>query len=91
VTTARKSPRKPAARTKARGPRPAPRPRRARADEGDGATARSNPLGLEIDHEVLEFIAALERFKKQHGRPFPSWSEVLHVVRSLGYRRTGTD
>lgn len=50
--------------------------------------ARSNPLGLEVDDEVLEFIAALERFKKDHGRPFPSWSEVLHVLRSLGYRRS---
>lgn len=54
------------------------------ADEGP---QRSNPLGLEIDDEVLEFIAALDRFKKEHGRPFPSWSEVLHVLRALGYRR----
>jgi hypothetical protein len=48
---------------------------------------RSNPLGLEIDAEVLEFIDALDRFKKDHGRPFPSWSEVLHVLRQLGYQK----
>jgi hypothetical protein len=84
---------KAAARGRAR-PRPGgkPRPRAEPGDDGaDVVAARSNPLGLEVDDEVLEFIAALERFKKQHGRPFPSWSEVLHVVRSLGYRRTGTD
>lgn len=48
---------------------------------------RSNPLGLEVDAEVLEFIDAIDRFKKEHNRPFPSWSEVLHVLRGLGYRR----
>ena len=42
---------------------------------------------VEIDPEALEFIAALEKYKKIHGRPFPSWSEVLHVLRQLGYRR----
>ena len=49
---------------------------------------RSSPLGLEVDHEVLEFIEALDQFKKQHNRPFPSWSEVLQVLRDLGYKRS---
>lgn len=53
-------------------------------DEGSG---RSTPLGLEIDAEVLEFIEALDRFKKSNNRPFPSWSEVLFVLKELGYRR----
>ncbi len=48
---------------------------------------RSSPALAEVDAEVLEFIAAIDRFKQQHGRPFPSWSEVLVVVRELGYRR----
>ena len=52
-------------------------------DEAD----RSTPPLAEVDAEVLEFIAAIERFKKQHARPFPSWSEVLLVLRQLGYRR----
>ena len=38
--------------------------------------------------EVLEFIAAIDRFKKENGRPFPSWSEILLVLRELGYRRS---
>ena len=42
---------------------------------------------LEVDPAVLEFIDALDRFKKTHGKPFPSWSEVLHVLKSLGYRK----
>ena len=52
------------------------------------ATApRRKPLALEIDPDVLEFIDAIERFKKSHARPFPSWSEILYVVRDLGYSK----
>lgn len=51
------------------------------------APNRSNPLGLDVDHDVLEFIEALDRFKQLHGRPFPSWSEVLHVLKELGYSK----
>lgn len=48
---------------------------------------RSAPALAEVDAEALEFIAAVDRFKKQHARPFPSWSEILLIVRQLGYRR----
>ena len=43
---------------------------------------------LEINPDVLEFIEALDRFKKRHGRPFPNWSEVLYVLQSLGYLKS---
>ena len=48
---------------------------------------RSSPAMAEVDAEVLEFIAAIDEFKQANGRPFPSWSEVLLVVRQLGYQR----
>jgi hypothetical protein len=48
---------------------------------------RSSPPLAEIDAEALEFIAAIDRFKKENGRPFPSWSEILLIVRQLGYTR----
>lgn len=48
---------------------------------------RSAPPLAEVDAEALEFIAAIDRFKKENGRPFPSWSEILLVVRQLGYKR----
>ena len=51
------------------------------------APDRSSPLLAEVDHEALEFIAAIDRFKKENGRPFPSWSEILLIVRQLGYKR----
>lgn len=51
------------------------------------APARSQPLDLDIDAEVLQFIEAIDRFKHEHARPFPSWSEVLHILRELGYHK----
>lgn len=55
--------------------------------DDDQDCGRSASSGLAVDDEVLEFIAALDRFKKEHNRNFPNWSEVLHVLKSLGYRR----
>jgi hypothetical protein len=73
-------PPKPAPRAAARGTKP---PRTAATDDNE----RSSPAMAEVDGEVLEFIAAIDRFKQEHGRPFPSWSEILLIVRQLGYRR----
>jgi len=37
--------------------------------------------------EEMEFINAINAYKQRHSRPFPTWSEVLHVVKGLGYRK----
>lgn len=39
--------------------------------------------------EEVEFMRALEDYKRRSGRMFPTCSEILEVVRSLGYARTG--
>ena len=41
----------------------------------------------DMSPEVIEFLTAIETYKRKNARPFPSWSEVLDVVKSLGYRR----
>ena len=41
----------------------------------------------EMPPDVLEFITAMDHYKRIHQRPFPNWSEVLEVVKSLGYAR----
>ena len=48
-----------------------------------------DPTTCERDYtaEELEFMQALERYKRGSGRLFPTCSELLEVVRSLGYRR----
>ncbi len=44
-----------------------------------------------LSGDELAFINAINAYKRQHGRPFPTWSEVLHVLFSLGYRKPATD
>jgi hypothetical protein len=42
----------------------------------------------EMPPEVLEFITAIDEYKRSHRRPFPTWSEVLEILKSLGYERS---
>ncbi|MDP6740609.1 MAG: hypothetical protein QF404_11430 [Planctomycetota bacterium] len=37
--------------------------------------------------ELLEFIQAVDEYKRIHGRPFPSWGEVLTILTELGYAK----
>ena len=37
--------------------------------------------------ELLEFIMAIDEYKRMNNRPFPSWSEVFEVIQYLGYRK----
>ena len=42
----------------------------------------------EITGELLEFIMAIDEYKRVNERPFPTWSEVFEVIQYLGYRKT---
>ena len=35
----------------------------------------------------LEFMQAMQEYKQSSGRMFPTWSEVLEVIRDLGYQK----
>src|SRR5262245_28292037 len=39
------------------------------------------------DDEII-FMKAMDQYKRANRRPFPTWSEVLEVLLSLGYRKT---
>ncbi|MFH0946118.1 MAG: hypothetical protein V2A76_13040 [Planctomycetota bacterium] len=39
------------------------------------------------DTETLEFLKAIDLFKRTTGKNFPSWTDVLEIIRSLGYRK----
>lgn len=41
----------------------------------------------EITGELLQFIMAVDEYKKINERPFPSWSEVFEIIQYLGYRK----
>ena len=38
-----------------------------------------------LNQEELEFVRAIESYKKQHDKLFLSWTEVLEIVKDLGY------
>ena len=41
----------------------------------------------EMTEEQFEFLMAINEYKRVNRRPFPSWSEVLDVMKALGYRK----
>ena len=41
----------------------------------------------EMTTEQFEFIMAIETYKKVNKRMYPTWTEVLEVIRQLGYRK----
>jgi hypothetical protein len=42
----------------------------------------------EMNQEQFMFLVAINAFKEANGRTFPTWTDVLEVVRKLGYRKT---
>ena len=48
-----------------------------------------DPTTCERDYsgDEVEFMKAMDDYKRKSGRPFPTWSEVLEVLMSLGYRK----
>ena len=59
--------------------------------EPEGERRRQvDPTTCEKDYsdEEIIFMKAMDQYKRANRRPFPTWSEVLEVLRSLGYRKT---
>ena len=48
-----------------------------------------DPTTCERDYteDEIEFMKAMDDYKRRSGRQFPTWSEVLEVLASLGYRK----
>jgi len=48
-----------------------------------------DPTTCERDYtdDEIEFMKAIDKYRRESGRPFPTWSEVLEVVQSLGYQK----
>jgi hypothetical protein len=41
----------------------------------------------EYTDEEIEFMRAMDDYKRRAGRQFPTWSEVLEVLKGMGYKR----
>lgn len=48
-----------------------------------------DPTTCERDYDdaEVEFMKAMDDYKRKSGRQFPTWSEVLEVFLALGYRK----
>jgi hypothetical protein len=65
--------------------------RRSGKDRRQGERRRQvDPTTCEKDYsdEEIIFMKAMDQYKRANRRPFPTWSEVLEVLRALGYRKT---
>jgi len=40
-----------------------------------------------MSDEQFEFLLAIDQYKRDNARPFPTWTEVLDVIHALGYRK----
>ena len=64
--------------------------RRSGSDRRQGERRRQiDPTTCERDYseEEIAFMKAMDQYKRDNRRPFPTWSEVLEVLRALGYRK----
>ncbi|MDF1701543.1 MAG: hypothetical protein P1V36_10350 [Planctomycetota bacterium] len=60
---------------------------RRKADRRQGPRRKRSMNQYDLEADTLEFINAINRFKDRSGRPFPTWSEVLGILRELGYEK----
>lgn len=63
----------------------APGERRAKGER----RRQIDPTTCERDYsdDEVEFMRAMDDYKRRAGRQFPTWSEVLEVLRAMGYRK----
>ncbi len=48
-----------------------------------------DPTTCERDYsgDEVDFMKAMDNYKRRSGRQFPTWSEVLEVLKDMGYRK----
>ncbi len=63
--------------------------RAALARHASGRRRFVDPTTCERDYSEaeMEFMLAMNAYKQRSGRMFPTWSEVLEVLKSLGYEK----
>ncbi|MCZ6834356.1 MAG: hypothetical protein O7G85_01145 [Planctomycetota bacterium] len=42
----------------------------------------------EMTQEQFMFVMAIDTFKRVNNKIFPTWTDVLEIIRKLGYRKT---
>ena len=49
--------------------------------------ARKSAEEGQMSDEQFEFLMSVDEYKRKNTRPFPTWTEVLEVIKALGYRK----
>ena len=64
--------------------------RASMARQASGRRRLIDPATCEREYsdEEIEFMQAMQEYKQKSGRMFPTWSEVLEVLRDLGYAKS---
>ena len=72
--------------------RRAPRPEVATDRRKVARRRQIDPTTCEREYsgEEIEFMHAMDAYKRANGRMFPTCSEILEVIRALGYVKSGT-
>jgi hypothetical protein len=67
--------------------------RAANARQQSGRRRFVDPTTSEREYTMaeMEFMLAMNDYKQRSGRMFPTWSEVLEVLVSLGYEKVAAD
>jgi hypothetical protein len=48
---------------------------------------KAHQVHADYTDDEVEFIKAMDQYKRDQKRPFPTWQEVLSVLTALGYRK----
>ena len=40
-----------------------------------------------LNDEQFEFLMVIDEYKKVNQKPFPTWTEVLEIIKAMGYRK----
>ena len=59
-------------------------------DRGPGRRRTDDRKAAEegnMSDEQFEFLMAIDDYKRDNDRPFPTWTEVLEIIKALGYRK----
>lgn len=72
-------------------------PTKTKATERKNAASSAAPDPAEVEkavrqadeasREVLEFLQAVDKYKRKTNKSFPTWSEILTILKSLGYKK----
>ncbi|MBL8842467.1 MAG: hypothetical protein JNL90_13185 [Planctomycetes bacterium] len=75
-------------RTTAAPPTDLAEPTEGTAPVGEKKRRRRNERNAAAyDDEVCELLQAIDKWRRKSGRSFPAWSEVLQLLKELGWKK----